>query len=184
MKKVFFDMDGVLAEYRENCTENDLKKKGYFLTLRPEMNMVNALSRLALESDELGIQVCVLTKVYPTLFKHSVSEKLQWRDEYLPELFDSEFIMVNGEEEEKSEAISAITGSPIDSDCYLIDDYNYNLAEWAKNGGNAVKYVNSINDKNRSFVGNRILNTMTSDEIYSYILNMLSGSTTPTNAAA
>ena len=33
MKKIFFDMDGVLAEYRKNCTEEDMKKKGYFYSL-------------------------------------------------------------------------------------------------------------------------------------------------------
>ncbi len=184
MKKVFFDMDGVLAEYRNGCTENDMKEKGYFSSLKPEMNMINALTRLALDSDELGIRVCVLTKVYPTQFKYSVSEKLQWRDEYLPDLFDSEFVMVNGEEQEKSEAVCDLTGGAINEDCFLIDDYNPNLAEWIKNGGSAVKYVNKINDKNRSFVGNRILHTMSEDEIYTYIVSMLNGTTTPTNAAA
>ena len=177
-------MDGVLAEYRKDCTENDMKKKGYFLSLKPEINMVNALTRLALDSDMLGIKVCVLTKVYPTQFKYSVREKLEWRDEYLPELFDSEFIMVNGEEQEKSEAVRELTNGAVNSDCYLIDDYNPNLAEWVKNGGNAVKYVNEINDKNRSFVGNRITHTMTEDEIYSFIVNLVNGTTTPTNAAA
>ena len=184
MKKIFFDMDGVLAEYRKDCTENDMKKKGYFLSLKPEQNMVNALNRLALDSKELGIHVCVLTKVYPTQFKCSVREKLEWRDEYLPELFDSEFVMVNGETEEKSDVIKEVFDGEINSDCFLIDDYNYNLNEWRKNGGSAVKYVNEINDKNRSFVGNRITHTMTEDEIYSYIVNMINAPDTPTNAAA
>ena len=184
MKKVFFDMDGVLAEYRENCSEYDMKQKGYFSSLKPERNMVNALTRLALDSDMLGIRVCVLTKVYPTVFKYSVREKLEWRDEYLPELYDSEFIMVNGEELEKSEAVSELNDCAIDSDCYLIDDYNPNLAEWVKNGGSAVKYVNEINDKNHSFIGERIMHTMTEDEIYSFIVNLVNGTTTPTNAAA
>ena len=184
MKRIFFDMDGVLAEYRENCSEADMKKKGYFSSLMPETNMVNALNRLAENSEELGISVCVLTKVYPSDFKYSISEKLEWRDEYLPLLLDSEFIMVNGEKEEKSEAIKSLTDVDIDEDCFLIDDYNYNLFEWRGKGGSTIKYVNGINDKNKSFIGNRLSYEMSEDEIYSSILEMVGGANTPTKTAA
>lgn len=184
MKKVFFDMDGVLAEYRKDSTVEEMSVKGYFASLRPEWNMIKALIRLALDSDKLGFSVCVLTKVYPTQFKYSVSEKAEWRDEFLPELLDSEFIMVNGEKEEKSEAIKNRLGCEIDSDCFLIDDYNYNLSDWMKNGGSAIKYVNGINDKNRSFIGKRISYKMSAEEIYDYIINLIGGNNTPTTAAA
>ena len=184
MKRIFFDMDGVLAEYRENCSEADMKKKGYFSSLMPEENMISALNRLAQDSEKLGIGVCVLTKVYPNEFKYSISEKLEWRDEHLPLLFDSEFIMVNGEKEEKSEAIKNLLNVNIDEDCFLIDDYNYNLFEWRGKGGSTIKYVNGINDKNKSFIGNRLSHKMSADEIYSSILEMVNGANTPTKTAA
>lgn len=183
MKRVFFDMDGVLAEYRRDCTENDMKQKGYFRTLKPERNMLGALALLCENAEELGIGVCVLTKVYPSLFRHSLREKMEWRDCYMPQLFDSEFIMVNGETEEKSQAIRELLHTEIDGDCYLIDDYNHNLAEWAKSGGTPVKYVNGINDKNRSFIGSRIFYTMSAEEIYRYILTLING-TKPAHTAA
>lgn len=173
MKNIFFDMDGVLAEYRKNCTENDLKQKDYFLSLKPEENMLSALSMLIDNSTALGINVFILTKVYPTMFKYSVSEKLQWRDEYMPYLFDSEFIMVNGEKQEKSEAIRESLGIELNKDCILIDDFNHNLAEWNANGGTSVKYVNEINDKNKSFVGNRISYKMAPLDIYNCLISLI-----------
>lgn len=173
MKKVFIDMDGVLTEYRKDCHTEDLMQKGYFLSLKPEWNMLGALQKLIETGDALGISVCVLTKVYPSLFKYSVSEKLQWRDRYMPDLFDSEFVMVNGEEQEKSDAVKDILGDEISTDCILIDDYNANLREWHANGGTAVKYVNGINDKNRSFIGNRLSFDMSAEEIYNAILALV-----------
>ncbi len=183
MKKFFFDMDGVLAEYKNGCDESDLAQKGYFRNLAPEENMVKALSMLLEDSERLGIRLCVLTKVYPSLFPCSLREKEEWRREYLPDLFDSEFIMVNGEECEKSEAISALLGAGLNEDYFLIDDYNQNLAEWAEAGGTPVKYVNAINDTHRSFVGHRLSYQMTPQEIYDAILAM-AGILTPAPVGA
>jgi len=183
MKKVFIDMDGVLTEYRKDCETRDLMQKGYFLSLKPEWNMLGALQLLIENGEALGISVCVLTKVYPSLFRYSVSEKLQWRDKYMPDLFDSEFVMVNGEVQEKSDAVRELLGGEIGTDCILIDDYNANLREWHSNGGTAVKYVNGINDKNRSFIGNRLSFDMSAKEIYSAILALVFSSS-PAPAAA
>jgi hypothetical protein len=179
MKKIFFDMDGVLAEYRRDCTEDEMNSRGYFVSLKPEWNMVNALNRLL----ENGVSVCVLTKVYPSMFKYSVREKQEWRDRFLPLLYDSEFIMVNGEEEEKSEAIRRYFNEQIDGDCILIDDYNPNLAEWTRQGGRAVKYVNGINDKRHSFVGERLSYTMSEDEIFNALYEMVNPTKPVTTAA-
>lgn len=183
MKRIFIDMDGVLTEYRKNCTEEDLAQKGYFLSLKPEANMLGALNRLLETCDSLGFSVCVLSKVYPSMFRYSVSEKLTWRDTYMPELFDSEFVLVNGEEQEKSDAVRELIGGEMDSDCILIDDYNGNLREWTENGGTAVKYVNEINDKNRSFIGRRLSFDMSEEELYSSILALIF-SQSPAPAAA
>ena len=183
MKKFFFDMDGVLAEYKRGCDENDLSKKGYFRNLLPEENMIKALQMLLENSEALGLRLCVLTKVYPSRFPYSLREKEEWRQAFLPDLYDSEFIMVNGEECEKSEAITALLGAGLNQDYFLIDDYNPNLAEWAAAGGTPVQYVNAINDTHRSFVGNRLSYQMTPQEIYDAILTM-AGILTPAPAGA
>ena len=172
MKKFFFDMDGVLAEYKKNADPTDFEKRGYFRNLAPERNMLDALNMLLEDADALGISICVLTKVYPTRFRYSVREKQEWRQEYMPDLFDSEFVMVNGEEEEKSEVIAAMLGAGLNKDYFLIDDFNRNLYEWQEAGGTPVKYVNGINDTHRSFIGTRLDHTMSSEEIYRAILEM------------
>ena len=174
MKRIFIDMDGVLAEYRKDCNETDLTRKGYFLSLKPEDNMLKAVEMLINSADDLGFSVHVLTKVYPNMFKYSVDEKLQWRDEHMPYLYDSEFIMVNGEKSEKSQAVKEVLNTEIDESCILVDDYNSNLFEWSSKGGTSVKFVNSINDINHSFIGNRISYDMSAFEIYQKLIGIIS----------
>lgn len=41
-KNLFIDMDGVLAEWREDQTAKDTYRKGYFENLRPYSNVVGA----------------------------------------------------------------------------------------------------------------------------------------------
>lgn len=183
MKKIFIDMDGVLAEYRENCTELELMQKGYFSSLKPEQNMLDALEMLVENSAELGFKVCVLSKVYPSMFRYSVSEKYEWRDTYMPYLYDSEFMLVDGESQEKAEAVELMLGSQINEDCFLIDDYNHNLIDWAHSGGRAVKFLNGINDKRKSFVGNRVSYDMSAQEIYNEIIKIVFPTTSPSVAA-
>lgn len=42
-KNLFIDMDGVLAEWREDQTAKDTYRKGYFENLRPYSNVVGAV---------------------------------------------------------------------------------------------------------------------------------------------
>lgn len=183
MKKIFIDMDGVLAEYRENCTELELMQKGYFSSLAPERNMLGALEMLVDNAENFGYSICVLSKVYPSIFRYSISEKYEWKDEFMPYLYDSEFLLVDGEKEEKAEAIEKMQNTKIDKDCILIDDYNHNLTNWQQNGGTAVKFINEINDKKKSFVGNRISYDMTALEIFNEIIKIVFPSNTPSVAA-
>ena len=173
MINIFFDMDGVLAEYRENCNEIDMQQEGYFATLAPFWNVINAFKKMYLSLKDRCVNVYVLTKVYPNTFKYSVNEKVLWKNQYMPFLSDENFIMVDGEVLQKSQAIKQKLGLDIDETCILIDDYNANLFEWQSNGGIAVKYVNGVNDKNKSFIGERLFFTMSSSQIYNEIINLM-----------
>ena len=169
-KKIFFDMDGVLTEYRIYCGQHEMQQEGYFDTLKPEWNMVLAFINLATVYPN---NVFILTKVYPTIYPYSVEEKKNWVRKILPDFDCQNMIMVNGEKEEKSEAIKNFFGFQIDQDCFLIDDYNPNLYDWRMKGGRAIKYVNGVNDKKGSFNGHRILFTDTPDAIYDKILKII-----------
>ena len=62
-KNLFIDMDGVLAEWREDQTAKDTYRKGYFENLRPYSNVVDAVKQIiSLYPD---ISVYILSAVYP-----------------------------------------------------------------------------------------------------------------------
>ena len=161
MRYIFFDMDGVLAEYRIYCGEHEMQEKGYFGSLKPEWNIILAVKELVKEN----ANVYILTKVFPSFFTYSMEEKREWVEKIMPFFPMDHLIMVNGEKEEKSEAIRKKLGLDVNADCILIDDYNPNLYDWRKNGGTPVKYTNGVNDKTQSFDGYRINYMDTPDEI-------------------
>lgn len=170
---VFFDMDGCLAEYRIYCSFNDMKEKGYFGTLKPEWNMVEAFKKL-LSNHKDNVEVYILTKVYPKVLSYSVQEKKEWIKQIMPFVPADHLIMVDAEQNvEKSQAIKNALDIDIDENCILIDDYNANLIEWAEKGGTPIKYVNGVNDKNKSFEGFRLSYFQNKqaivDSLYKYI---------------
>lgn len=173
IKNIFFDMDGVLTEYKTYCGVNEMMQQGYFGSLKPEWNMLLAFKMLYEDASKYGINVYVLTKVYPNTFRFSVNEKFKWKDLLMPFLPYEHFIMVNGEKIEKSQAIKDKLGLNIDENCILIDDYNLNLDDWRSQGGLAIKYVNGINDKNQSFEGYRLSYLQTPESIVETLLNYL-----------
>ena len=173
IKNIFFDMDGVLTEYKTYCGVNEMMQKGYFGSLKPEWNMLLAFKMLYENAHKYGINVYVLTKVYPNMFKFSIDEKVEWKDLLMPFLTDDHFIMVNGEKTEKSKAVKDKLGVKIDKNCVLIDDYNLNLDEWRKKGGLAIKYVNGVNDKNQSFEGYRLSYMQSPESIVETLLNYI-----------
>ena len=173
MKYIFFDMDGVLAEYRIYCSERDMRQKGYFSTLKPEWNMVEALKKMTEKyKNNKNIGIFILTKVYSSFLPYSIPEKIEWKNKIMPFISEENFIMVDGEHMEKTEAIKKKLGVSIDKNCYLIDDYNPNLNDWLEKGGTPIKYTNGVNDKNQSFKGDRINYMFTAAEIVDAIENI------------
>ena len=61
MTRVFFDMDGVLAEYKDVPLE-ELYKKGYFADLKPIEETLNAIKIL---SEDPQFEVHTLSAVLP-----------------------------------------------------------------------------------------------------------------------
>ena len=146
MTRIFFDMDGVLAEYRQVPVEEYLRK-GYFSELAPQTEALNALADLA---QDPRYEVHTLSAVYAEN-PYAESEKREWLRKNLPEQalrnLKSLFCFCG---ESKADAVpGGIRPTDI-----LVDDYNANLRDWQEKGV-AIKLLNGINDRHGSWQGLR-----------------------------
>jgi len=148
MLKIFFDMDGTLAEYRNLIlSEDDFKAAGYFSTLRQQNNVVRA-SKLLSERED--VEVYALTAVYMDV-KAPIEEKNRWLDEIAPWITPDHRIFVPVG---KNKA-DYIPGG-IDKSCVLIDDYTDNLLKWEQSGGIGIKIMNGLNGHSSRWTGSSI----------------------------
>ena len=141
MIRVFFDMDGVLAEYEQTELEN-LYKKNYFKNLKPIEESIEALKKLA-ENPEYEVYTL---SAYLGDSAYALEEKKDWIRKYLGGT-DIKSIFLPCGEAKSSVVPGGIRGSDI-----LIDDYNVNLREWEKYAV-AIKFLNGINHKHGSWKG-------------------------------
>ena len=146
MTRIFFDMDGVLAEYRQ-VPEEEYKRKGYFAELAPRTEALAALADLA---EDPRYEVHTLSAVYADN-PYAEGEKREWLRQNLPESalrnLKSCFCFCG---ENKADAVpGGIRPTDI-----LVDDYNGNLRSWQEKGV-AIKLLNGINDKHGSWQGLR-----------------------------
>lgn len=142
IRRVFIDMDGVLCEYKENATLDDMVKKGYFFDLAPRKDMIEALNNL-ISSKEA--EVFILSAVIPEIELQAKAEKNAWLNTHMPSI-DSSHRIFTLCGEDKSAAIKNFN-----KNCILCDDYSFNLNLWEKAGGRAIKILNEINGKNGTF---------------------------------
>lgn len=162
MIKVFFDQDGVLAEYRGLAlSEEDFKQEKYFSTLRPQENMIEA-SRVM--HDRPDMEVYVLSAVYIDT-PVPVQDKNEWLDKYAP-WFDKDhriFVPVGANKADY------IPGG-MDKNCFLLDDFSPNLIQWEESGGSGVKIMNGLNGHNGTWQGHSISAARTGREISDAVL--------------
>ena len=141
-KRVYIDMDGVLAEYRPDATDEDYVSAGYYLGLAPRPAMVDAV-RFLIDSDIAD--VFVLSSVIAGIESAAVAEKNAWLDLYLPQIDRSHRVFpLCGTS--KADAVGGIGKTDV-----LCDDYSHNLENWHTAGGSAVKILNECNGKNGTF---------------------------------
>ena len=141
-RRVFIDMDGVLCEYKEESTPEDLVQKGYFQNLSPRKDMVDALNYLI---DSKEAEVFILSAVIPEIEHQAKAEKNAWLNIFMPAVDKAHRIFTLCGED-KAAAIKNFNSSDV-----LCDDYTANLNLWNKAGGKAVKILNEINGKNGTF---------------------------------
>ena len=139
---IYIDIDGTLAYFYRNgrgFTYEEMFFPGnhYFRNLEPHIYMIYLVETLSKFRD-----VCIISSAdYKT-----IQDKYEWIKEYLPFISDDNiFFCPLGVDKTKF-----VKGNAEKS--ILIDDYNLNLEAWDKNGGVAIKAINSINTPTERFV--------------------------------
>ena len=142
-KRIFIDMDGVLCEYRPAASVDDMMQNGYFASLKPRKEMLDAVKGLI----KFGkYDVYVLSAVIAECAEQSKFEKNEWLDRYIPEIGSSHRIFTLCGTN-KADAVESITLTDI-----LLDDHSPNLQAWINAGGKAIKVLNECNGMNGTFV--------------------------------
>lgn len=129
-RRLFVDMDGVLAKWNYVSIET-VTTPGYFLGLAPQTTVVKAIEALCSRNE---FEVYILSSVF--VDNHSISEKNQWLDKYLPVIPEERRIFVPYGMR-KTDAIENPSSRDI-----LIDDFTDNLRSWH---GIGIKLMNGIN---------------------------------------
>lgn len=138
---VYFDMDGVLADFDRECKRLNhlyeqpwLQIRHFFYNLMPIENDSKEAIRVL---KDLGYEVKVLTKVdIKTGYGYERAiDKIEWIEEYFGDVFTKEDVIIVPIEDNKFDYIKTDIKNSV-----LIDDYKGNLTEWKKQGGIAIKY--------------------------------------------
>lgn len=133
--RLFIDMDGTLAEWKNIKSNDELYQKGYYESLQPNEYILKETKKLI----EEGRNVFILSS-FLSDSNYALKEKNNWLDKYLPELPKERRIFVPYGECKYKYIPNKITSLD-----YLIDDYTKNLLDWKSVGGTGIKFLNGIN---------------------------------------
>lgn len=169
-QRLFVDMDGTLAVFKQVDKLETLYEEGYFVNLAPHRNVVAAVKSLIQDSEFENIEIFILSSVL-TDSKYALKEKNAWLDKYLPEIDEKHRIFPPCGNDKKD----YIPGG-VREDDYLLDDYTRNLKAWQP-PARGIKLVNAINDSKKTWEHDRVYYDTAPDELAGDILFMMKDKT-------
>lgn len=141
--RIFFDMDGTLAQFHnEPNWRKRMGDENFYKNLAPYTNLLKAASLLASKEDA---EVYVLSAYINSPF--CVTEKNTWLDANLSSIPSQRRILVP-EGTDKAAHIENLFRTALSVEDVLVDDYTVNLLDWKRKGGRGIKFLNGINGKN------------------------------------
>lgn len=142
LRRFFIDMDGVLAKW-EDASLEEMTSPGFFLSRKPDPDVLDMLSLLMKRQETEKIEVYILSSY---LLEMSKEEKIEWNKRHTHIPVENQIYVPYGQS--KATALESIGGiQPTD---VLLDDFTKNLKEWK---GIAVKLYNGINGTHGTWRG-------------------------------
>lgn len=152
MRRIFVDMDGVLAVWQNNVPLEEVTAAGYFRQLPAVKNVINAINLL---TKQQNFETYILSSVFND--DHSIQEKEEWLDSQNVQI-DKKHRLFVPYGKVKSEFVAEQIG--LLEDDILIDDFSHNLREWH---GIGIKMLNGINGTKGTWRGYVVRNNMPSE---------------------
>lgn len=164
--RLFVDLDGTAAVFREVDTFEKLYEKNYFLDLPPQQNVVDAVRSLMRSHPE--IEVNILSAVLSDS-RYALAEKNAWIDKYLPEITPEHRIFPPCGTDKKE----YVPGGVSETD-FLLDDYTYNLNAWEP-PARGIKILNGINGTKGTWQSDKLSIEKSGEELAENIVNIMEG---------
>lgn len=152
MINVFFDMDGVIAEWNEKATLEDIFSEGYFRNVSPNKVTINVLKNLFkkyVNTEPSQVRFFILSARYDD--ESNEENRFEKDKRYFLSKYDIKFpvcfVSCGKSKKEVFDLYPFL--NPKDYNL-LFDDHTPNLVDWENNKNIGIKWLNKINGSNKS----------------------------------